>query len=31
VSHGCIRMRIPEAEWLFEHVRIGTVVFIVSA
>jgi lipoprotein-anchoring transpeptidase ErfK/SrfK len=31
VSHGCIRMRIPEAEWLFEHVRIGTTVFIVSA
>ena len=31
VSHGCIRMRIPEAEWLFERVRIGTTVFIVSA
>jgi lipoprotein-anchoring transpeptidase ErfK/SrfK len=31
VSHGCIRMRIPEAEWLFEHVRVGTTVFIVSA
>jgi lipoprotein-anchoring transpeptidase ErfK/SrfK len=31
VSHGCIRMRIPEAEWLFEHVAIGTPVFIVSA
>jgi lipoprotein-anchoring transpeptidase ErfK/SrfK len=30
-SHGCIRMRIPEAEWLFEHVRVGTTVFIVSA
>jgi lipoprotein-anchoring transpeptidase ErfK/SrfK len=30
-SHGCIRMRIPEAEWLFGHVRIGTTVFIVSA
>jgi hypothetical protein len=28
-SHGCIRMRIPEAEWLFERVRIGTHVFIV--
>jgi hypothetical protein len=28
-SHGCIRMRIPEAEWLFERVRIGTPVFIV--
>jgi lipoprotein-anchoring transpeptidase ErfK/SrfK len=30
-SHGCIRMRIPEAEWLFERVRVGTTVFIVSA
>jgi hypothetical protein len=30
-SHGCIRMRIPEAEWLFERVRIGTPVFIVYA
>jgi lipoprotein-anchoring transpeptidase ErfK/SrfK len=31
VSHGCIRMRIPEAEWLFRHARIGTTVFIVGA
>jgi hypothetical protein len=30
-SHGCIRMRIHEAEWLFRQVRIGTTVFIVSA
>jgi lipoprotein-anchoring transpeptidase ErfK/SrfK len=30
-SHGCIRMRIPEAEWLFNHVRVGTPVFIVRA
>jgi lipoprotein-anchoring transpeptidase ErfK/SrfK len=30
-SHGCIRMRIPDAEWLFEHVRLGTPVVIVSA
>lgn len=30
-SHGCIRMRIPEAEWLFDHVNVGTPVFIVSA
>jgi lipoprotein-anchoring transpeptidase ErfK/SrfK len=28
-SHGCIRMRIPEAEWLFERVEVGTPVFIV--
>ena len=31
LSHGCIRMRIPEAEWLFEHVRVGAPVFIVPA
>jgi lipoprotein-anchoring transpeptidase ErfK/SrfK len=31
VSHGCIRMAIPEAEWLFQRVRIGTTVFIVGA
>ena len=30
-SHGCIRMRIPDAEWLFEHVEVGTPVVIVSA
>jgi lipoprotein-anchoring transpeptidase ErfK/SrfK len=30
-SHGCIRMRIPDAEWLFDHVHIGTPVFIVDA
>ena len=29
-SHGCIRMRIPDAEWLFAHVKVGTPVFIVS-
>jgi lipoprotein-anchoring transpeptidase ErfK/SrfK len=29
-SHGCIRMRIEEAEWLFRRVEIGTPVFIVS-
>jgi lipoprotein-anchoring transpeptidase ErfK/SrfK len=28
-SHGCIRMQIPDAEWLFEHVHLGTNVFIV--
>ncbi len=27
-SHGCIRMHVWEAEWLFEHVRVGTPVFI---
>jgi lipoprotein-anchoring transpeptidase ErfK/SrfK len=29
-SHGCIRMRIPDAEWLFQRVKVGTPVFIVS-
>jgi lipoprotein-anchoring transpeptidase ErfK/SrfK len=31
LSHGCIRMLIPQAEWLFEHVIVGTPVFIVAA
>ena len=31
VSHGCIRMHIPDAEWLFNRVQIGTVVYIVAA
>jgi lipoprotein-anchoring transpeptidase ErfK/SrfK len=30
-SHGCIRMRITDAEWLFERVDIGTPVFIVAS
>jgi lipoprotein-anchoring transpeptidase ErfK/SrfK len=30
-SHGCIRIRIPEAEWLFNRVGVGTPVFIVPA
>jgi hypothetical protein len=29
-SHGCIRMLIPEATWLFDHVKIGTPVLIVN-
>ncbi len=28
-SHGCIRMQVPDAEWLFAHVDVGTTVFIV--
>jgi lipoprotein-anchoring transpeptidase ErfK/SrfK len=31
VSHGCIRMYISDAEWLFNTIDIGTTVFIVSA
>jgi lipoprotein-anchoring transpeptidase ErfK/SrfK len=30
-SHGCIRMHIPDAEWLFNHVELGTPVVIVDA
>jgi lipoprotein-anchoring transpeptidase ErfK/SrfK len=28
-SHGCIRMQVPDAEWLFERVTVGTTVDIV--
>ena len=31
VSHGCIRMYISDAEWLFDTVNVGTTVFIVAA
>jgi lipoprotein-anchoring transpeptidase ErfK/SrfK len=27
-SHGCIRMHISDAEWLFHHVQLGTKVII---
>jgi lipoprotein-anchoring transpeptidase ErfK/SrfK len=30
-SHGCVRMLIPQVEWLFERVKVGTPVFIVRA
>jgi lipoprotein-anchoring transpeptidase ErfK/SrfK len=30
-SHGCIRMRVPEAEALFRQVSVGTPVLIVAA
>jgi lipoprotein-anchoring transpeptidase ErfK/SrfK len=30
LSHGCIRMHIPQAEWLFDHVNVGTPVYIVA-
>ena len=30
-SHGCIRMHIPDAEWLFHHVHVGTPVIITDA
>jgi len=31
LSHGCIRMLIPQAEWLFDQVDIGTPVYIVAS
>ena len=30
-SHGCVRMLIPQVEWLFQQVDVGTPVFIVRA
>jgi lipoprotein-anchoring transpeptidase ErfK/SrfK len=30
-SHGCIRMYVPDAEWLFDQVSVGTPVFIRAA
>ncbi len=30
LSHGCIRMHIPDAEWLFDRVSIGAPVFILG-
>jgi lipoprotein-anchoring transpeptidase ErfK/SrfK len=29
-SHGCIRMQVPDAEWLYKRVRVDTPVFIIS-
>jgi lipoprotein-anchoring transpeptidase ErfK/SrfK len=28
LSHGCIRMQVPDSEWLFAHVQVGTPVYI---
>ncbi|MBV8080561.1 MAG: L,D-transpeptidase family protein [Actinobacteria bacterium] len=28
VSHGCIRMHVADAEWLYPHVHVGTTVVI---
>jgi L,D-transpeptidase catalytic domain/Putative peptidoglycan binding domain len=30
-SHGCIRMHIPDAEWVFQRVKLGTPVVITDA
>jgi lipoprotein-anchoring transpeptidase ErfK/SrfK len=29
LSHGCIRMHVPDAEWLYRRVKVGTPVVIV--
>lgn len=29
VSHGCIRMRVADAKWVFENMKIGAVVAVV--
>ena len=29
-SHGCIRMQVPDAEWLYSRVKVGTPVFILA-
>ena len=30
-SHGCIRMSIPEVEWLYDEIEVGTPVWVVEA
>jgi len=30
-SHGCIRMRVADAKWLFDNMKIGTVVSVVRS
>lgn len=27
-SHGCVRMQVRDSEWLFDHVEVGTTVFV---
>jgi lipoprotein-anchoring transpeptidase ErfK/SrfK len=29
-SHGCIRMHVPDAEWLYQRIELGTDVYIVD-
>jgi lipoprotein-anchoring transpeptidase ErfK/SrfK len=31
VSHGCIRMRVADAKWVFENMKLGTVVAVVRS
>jgi lipoprotein-anchoring transpeptidase ErfK/SrfK len=31
VSHGCVRMRVADAKWVFENMKIGAVVAVVRS
>ena len=31
VSHGCVRMRVADAKWVFENMKLGTVVAVVRS
>ncbi|MEY3655978.1 MAG: hypothetical protein RL114_336 [Actinomycetota bacterium] len=31
VSHGCVRMRVTDAKWVFENMKIGSVVAVVRS
>lgn len=31
VSHGCIRVRVADAKWIFENMKIGTTVSVVRS
>lgn len=31
VSHGCIRMHVRDAEWLFNNIDVGTTVYIIGS
>lgn len=31
VSHGCVRMRVADAKWVFENMKLGTVVSVVRS
>jgi lipoprotein-anchoring transpeptidase ErfK/SrfK len=31
VSHGCVRMRVADAKWVFENMKIGSVVAVVRS
>jgi lipoprotein-anchoring transpeptidase ErfK/SrfK len=30
VSHGCVRLTLPEGQWLLDHISLGTPVLISS-